>query len=487
MSISTVSNELLLLIAQQSQSQNDLNALIQANYHFYRLLKPTLYRYNLCHQNGDGILRAAKLGSITAVAQFIKEGYIVKGRPVHDKEHVLDRFGQQVPCSCHLEHPILYAAEHGHSALVAYLLSVGSEPDLKNSLGQTPMHRAAKNGCLSVVKVLLSAWKFPIDGDDTFTLTPIKEAALRGQTQMVECFLSSCLSPSNYASSSLPFAAVSGDMALVSMILGYGADINHKYIERHVPRKPINPYGGKGHEATALSVAATYGHLTLVKFLLNNGSDINLKTGFPYPTLWKTPLHLAIEKGHEEVIKVLLAHSADIDDEHLREAVLQNNKKPVEMLLAKYGAENCRSNLLRLAGKVGDVEICQMLLDKGFDQEEAVVKAIEFGQDAVVTLLLAHGLDSDLPTLCESAIGLAIIHRQSGIMEILLSHGAHIYPETLKSAGLFAPEHIGALAKQFPVHSLRKKEMYPSVYARTPGPQPRISGADYGSTQRRLW
>lgn len=107
MSILTVSNELLLLIAQQSHSQNDLNALIQVNHRFYRLLKHLLYRYNLRHQNGDGIIRATKLGSITAVAQFIKEGYIVKGRPVYDKEHVPGRFGQWVARSCHLEHPIL--------------------------------------------------------------------------------------------------------------------------------------------------------------------------------------------------------------------------------------------------------------------------------------------------------------------------------------------------------------------------------------------
>jgi ankyrin repeat protein len=485
MSISTVSNELLLLIAQQLQSQKDLNALIKVNHRFYHLLKHLLFRYNLRHQNGDGILRAAKLGSIPTVAQFIKEGYRVKGQPVHDQEHLPDRFGNQVPCSCHLEHPILDAAEYGHSALVKYLLSAGSEPDLENNLGETPMHLAAKNGFLSVIKVLFSGSTLLMYNDTIFTLAPIKEAALRGQTQVVEYLLSSSSNPSDYASSSLPFAAVSGDIALVSMILGYGADINHRYIERHVPRKPINPHGGRGHEATALSVAATYGHLTLVNFLLNNGSNIDLKTGFRSPTLWKTPLHLAVGKGHDEVIKTFLAHGADVDEEHLHEAILQSNKKPLEMLLAKYGVENCRSNLLELAAEVGDAEICQMLLDKGFDQEKAVVKAIEFGQDAVVTLLLANGLDPDLPTLRDSAINLAISCGQSGIMELLLRHGAHIYPENLKLLDLYAPEHIVALAKQFPVHSLPKREMYPSVYISPP--EARIEDIDYGSTRRRLW
>ncbi|KAJ6127847.1 hypothetical protein N7471_009064 [Penicillium samsonianum] len=107
------------------------------------------------------------------------------------------------------------------------------------------------------------------------------------------------------------------------MLLRHGADINYKYIERHAPRKPINPRGGPGHESTALSVAAAYGHLTLVNLLLANGSDV--KTVFA--GVWMTPLYLAVEKGHEEVIKAFLAHGADVDDRHLREAVSQRNKK----------------------------------------------------------------------------------------------------------------------------------------------------------------
>jgi hypothetical protein len=49
-------------------------------------------------------------------------------------------------------------------------------------------------------------------------------------------------------------------------------------------------------------------------------------------------------------------------------------------------------------------------------------------------------------------------------MEVLLHHGAKIYPEALGSAKLFAPEHIVKLAEQFPVHSLRKKAAYPALY-----------------------
>jgi hypothetical protein len=301
-----------------------------------------------------------------------------------------------------------------------------------------------------------------MDDDTRSTLAPIKEAALKGHTHVVKYLLPHAPSLHAYPSSVLPFAAVSGDTTLVSMLLGHGADIDYKYIEQHDPREALNPYGGRGHESTALSIAARYGHLALVNFLLANGSDVNLKTGFP--DLCTSPLYLALEKGHDEVIKALLAHGAYLEDGHLWEVILQCNKKTLEMLLAKHGTDKCQINLLEVAAEVGDTEISQMLLGKGFDQEQALFTAIKHGQEEIVTLLLVHGTDPDLPSIRESAISKAIIQRHIGIMEVLLRHGAKIYPENLKSAKTFAPEHIGRLAEQFPVHSLSIRAMFPALY-----------------------
>lgn len=131
MTILTVSNENILLIGRQLLSQKNLNALVQVNRRFYRLLKHLLYRYNLDHQNGDGIHQAAKLGSISAVAQFIKEGYPVRDRPIHDEHPPEPESPRPVPCSCRLVHPIFYAAEHEHSELVKYLLNAARNQTLR--------------------------------------------------------------------------------------------------------------------------------------------------------------------------------------------------------------------------------------------------------------------------------------------------------------------------------------------------------------------
>lgn len=489
MSISAASNEVIILIAQQLQSQADLAALVQVNCRLNHLIRHILYRYNLQQRNGDGVLRAARLGLTPAVIQFIKEGYPVEDRPIHTEEHLpRPGFLRWDPCSCRLEHPIFCAAEYGHSELVKYLLCVGSRPDFENNIGETPIHLAAKNGFLSVIKVLLEkgcSIPFLMDNDTKFTLAPIKEAALKGHTHVVEHLLSYTPRPRDYASSTLPFAAISGNIALVSMLLGHRADINYKYIERHAPRMALYPHDERGHVSTALSVAARLGHLDLVTFLLANDFDVEVITGAS--SLWETALYLAISKGHEEVVEVLLAHGADVEGGHVSAAIEQSNKKSLEMLITKHGTENCQTNFLELAAEAGDTEIFQILFDKGFeDQEKAFLKAIECGQEEIVALLLSRGTDPDLPTIGECAIGKAIVHRAVGIMELLLCHGAHIYPETLRGAKTFAPGHIAKLAEQFPVHSLGKKAMYPSLYQPS-GQGGRSLDNDWGSTQRRLW
>ncbi|KAJ5957119.1 hypothetical protein N7501_011398 [Penicillium viridicatum] len=298
MSISAASNEVIILIAQQLQSQADLAAL---------------------QRNGDGILRAARLGLTPAVVQFIKEGCPVEDRPIHTEEHLpRPGFLRCDPCSCRLEHPIFCAVEYGHSELVKYLLRVGSGPDFENNLGETPIHLAAKNGFLSVIKVLLAkgcSIPFLMDNDTKFTLAPIKEAALKGHTRVVEHLLSYTPSPRDYASSTLPFAAISGNIALVSMLLGHRADINYKYIERHAFRMALYPHGERGHVSTALSVAARLGHLDL------SLGDSLVPGNF---------------EGHEEVVEVLLAPGADVEGGHVSAAIEQRNKKSLEMLITKY-------------------------------------------------------------------------------------------------------------------------------------------------------
>ena len=66
---------------------------------------------------------------------------------------------------------------------------------------------------------------------------------------------------------------------------------------------PIREMGG-----TALSHAADNGHIPLAAYLLFQGVDVNSRES----TSQSTPVHRAAERGHEEMVHLLVDHGADI-------------------------------------------------------------------------------------------------------------------------------------------------------------------------------
>ncbi|KAL3436211.1 hypothetical protein BDV09DRAFT_165653 [Aspergillus tetrazonus] len=62
------------------KAQSDLNSLIQVNRRFHSLL-PLLYRYSFEHCRDRSFSRAAAVGSLVAVKQFVAEGFDVRYMP----------------------------------------------------------------------------------------------------------------------------------------------------------------------------------------------------------------------------------------------------------------------------------------------------------------------------------------------------------------------------------------------------------------------
>jgi outer membrane protein assembly factor BamB len=122
-------------------------------------------------------------------------------------------------------------------------------------------------------------------------------------------------------------AAKKGDAAKVTALLGKGVDVNAK-----------TAYG-----ATALSFAADKGHLEVVKVLVKHKADINVKD-----TFYKfTPLNWAVFNGHAAIVGVLL----------------------------EAGASGADDALVSAVGS-GKVDLVQAVLDKGKPKAEALNKAL---------------------------------------------------------------------------------------------------------------
>lgn len=71
------------------------------------------------------------------------------------------------------------AALHGHTAIVAFLLARGADPN-----AGFPLHHAARNGHLDAARLLIDGGADPSLLDEWHQSTPLGWAELQGQTQM---------------------------------------------------------------------------------------------------------------------------------------------------------------------------------------------------------------------------------------------------------------------------------------------------------------
>ncbi len=150
-------------------------------------------------------------------------------------------------------------------------------------------------------------------------------------------------------------AARLGDAARVKALLAAGVDVNTKF-----------RYG-----ATALSYACDRGHIEVVRVLLEHGADINVKDTFYNAT----PLSWAVFKGHAEVVRLLLKKGATGDDDFFRNVAAQGNVALVRAFLehAELKPESL-SAALAAAERNQHTEILALLAAAGAKPLELAVK-----------------------------------------------------------------------------------------------------------------
>ncbi len=167
--------------------------------------------------------------------------------------------------------PLLGAAYGGSVAQVQALLNLGVDPNVKDSLGETPLMKAVRNGHLRVADVLLNA------GAD---------ARLHRRHTSIQ----SHSAPHGFTA--LHWAARDGNEDMVNALLTASADVN----------------GVCTQGATALFFASQEGHLPVVKMLLSRGADVNLAD-----RIGMTALSTAADMGCFGVVEALVRSGADVN------------------------------------------------------------------------------------------------------------------------------------------------------------------------------
>lgn len=190
----------------------------------------------------------------------------------------------------------LYAATMaGRYAEVAQLIDMGANLHLKSGINihlhdnneNSPLHIAARNGNLNIVKLLIKKGS-KVDVRNRRKQTPLHWAAHNGHPEIVDYLIAEGANVDaveDEGGTPLSWVAYVGHLEIVKQLVDYGSNIQSADM----------------HSNTPLHWACYHGRLEVVKFLIEKGADLHKKNSYGY-----TPLDLAVRNGHLATVLFLL-------------------------------------------------------------------------------------------------------------------------------------------------------------------------------------
>ncbi|XP_015120588.1 poly [ADP-ribose] polymerase tankyrase [Diachasma alloeum] len=303
--------------------------------------------------------------------------------------------------------PLHVATDHSYYDAMDALLRHNARVNALDGLGQTALHRCARDDNIQAVRILLSYNVDPtIVSLQGYTATQVAtenvlkilenppsctedveiqllEASKSGDLTAVERILQAnphavnCRDLDGRHSTPLHFAAGYNRVPVVEYLLANGADVHAKDKGGLVP----------------LHNACSYGHYEVTELLVKHGALVNVAD------LWRfTPLHEAAAKGKCEIVRLLLRHGADASKKNrdgaipldlvregdqdvadllrgnsaLLDAAKKGNLARAQRLVTQDNI-NCRdaqgrnSTPLHLAAGYNNLEVAEFLLERGAD------------------------------------------------------------------------------------------------------------------------
>lgn len=154
------------------------------------------------------------------------------------------------------------------------------------------IHLAAKAGLENVVKYLVENGA-DVNAENKDLVTPLHLAVHNGNLNVVK-YLANKGVDVNSILTTFQAGSLKGDLKYLNAL------------QAILDKNTLNEKSKDG--STPLHLAVQNDHLNIVKFLIRNGVDVNAKNRDE-----NTPFHLAARNGHLEVVKYLVGNGADVN------------------------------------------------------------------------------------------------------------------------------------------------------------------------------
>ncbi|KAG8552328.1 hypothetical protein GDO81_004477 [Engystomops pustulosus] len=351
--------------------------------------------------------------------------------------------------------PLHLAAGYNRVKIVQLLLQHGADVQAKDKGDLVPLHNACSYGHYEVTELLVKHGAC-VNAMDLWQFTPLHEAASKNRVEVCSLLLSygadphmlNChnksaidLAPTPQLKERLAYEFKGHSLLLAAR----EADVAR--IKKHLLLEIVNFKHPQTHE-TALHFAASSPYpkrKQVCELLLRKGGNVNEKTKD-----FLTPLHVAAEKGYNDVVEVLLKHEAKVN-----------------------AVDNLGQTCLHRAAHCGHLQTCRILLNSGSDPAIVSLQgftALQMGNEGVQQILqeglsfsntdadrqlLEAAKAGDLETvkkLCNSQtvncrdvegrqstpLHFAAGYNRVAVVEYLLEHGADVHA---KDKGGLVPLH----------------------------------------------
>uniref|UniRef100_A0A8C7FV96 Poly [ADP-ribose] polymerase n=1 Tax=Oncorhynchus kisutch TaxID=8019 RepID=A0A8C7FV96_ONCKI len=343
--------------------------------------------------------------------------------------------------------PLHLAAGYNRVRIVQLLLQHGADVHAKDKGGLVPLHNACSYGHYEVTELLLKHGAC-VNAMDLWQFTPLHEAASKNRVEVCSLLLSHGADPSlvnchgksavdmaptpelkerltyEFKGHSLLQAAREADMAKAKKTLALEI-INFKHPQTH-------------ETALHCSVASPHPKRKQVtELLLRKGANVNEKNKD-----FMTPLHVAAERAHNDIMEVLQKHGAKINaldtlgQTALHRAAMAGHLQTCRLLLS-YGAD---ASILSLQGftasQMGNEAVQQIL--SGTDRQQGE-KERDSKRENICSLCSPQNVNCrDLEGRHSTPLHFAAGYNRVALVEYLLHHGADVHA---KDKGGLVPLH----------------------------------------------